>query len=46
MARRATYVDDCNRALDLASGHFDSARIIDHFQAGDADLLEGFTSLT
>lgn len=45
-ARRATYADDCNRVLDLASGHFDSAWIIDHLQAGDADLLEGFTTLT
>lgn len=43
--RRNTYVQDLNRALDLISGHFDSAWIIDHLQFGDADVLEGFTTL-
>ncbi len=44
--RQARYVDDVNRALERASGHFDTAWVIDHLQAGDADLLEGFTTLT
>jgi len=44
--KRATYVDDLNRALKLISGHFDSAWIIDHLQSGNEDLLEGFTTLT
>jgi alkanesulfonate monooxygenase SsuD/methylene tetrahydromethanopterin reductase-like flavin-dependent oxidoreductase (luciferase family) len=43
--RRATYVDDVNRALDLVSGSFDAAWVIDHLQFGDADVLEGFTTL-
>jgi alkanesulfonate monooxygenase SsuD/methylene tetrahydromethanopterin reductase-like flavin-dependent oxidoreductase (luciferase family) len=41
-AQRGIYVKDLNRALELVSGHFDSAWIIDHL---DADL-EGFTALT
>src|SRR6266508_3638504 len=45
-ARRPTFVEDVNRALDLVTGHFDSAWIIDHLQSGDSDLLEGFTTLT
>jgi alkanesulfonate monooxygenase SsuD/methylene tetrahydromethanopterin reductase-like flavin-dependent oxidoreductase (luciferase family) len=45
-ARRATFVEDLNRALDLVAGHFDSAWFIDHLQFGDADQLEGFTALT
>ncbi len=44
--RRATYVTDLDRALSLISGHFDAAWIIDHLQFGDADVLEGFTTLT
>ena len=44
--RRATFVHDLNRALDLVAGHFDSAWMVDHLQFGDADLLEGFTALT
>jgi alkanesulfonate monooxygenase SsuD/methylene tetrahydromethanopterin reductase-like flavin-dependent oxidoreductase (luciferase family) len=44
--RRATYVEDLNRALRLVSGHFDSAWVIDHLQFGDADMLEGFTALS
>jgi alkanesulfonate monooxygenase SsuD/methylene tetrahydromethanopterin reductase-like flavin-dependent oxidoreductase (luciferase family) len=44
--RRATYVADLKRALDLISGHFDSAWIIDHLQFGDQDILEGFTALS
>ncbi len=45
-AGRATYLRDLNRALDLVAGHFDSAWFIDHLQAGDSDMLEGFTALT
>ncbi len=45
-ARRATFVDNLNRALDRVTGHFDSAWIIDHLQSGNADMLEGFTALT
>lgn len=44
-ARRATYVDDVNRALELVEGHFDAAWVIDHLQFGAADVLEGFTTL-
>lgn len=45
-ARRPTYIADVHRALDLVAGHFDTVWIIDHLQAGDSDLLEGFTTLT
>ena len=41
-SQRATFVEDLNRALELISGHFDSARIIDHLSVGD---LESFTTL-
>jgi alkanesulfonate monooxygenase SsuD/methylene tetrahydromethanopterin reductase-like flavin-dependent oxidoreductase (luciferase family) len=41
-AQRTTFVEDLNRALKLISGHFDSARIIDHIGVGD---LESFTTL-
>jgi alkanesulfonate monooxygenase SsuD/methylene tetrahydromethanopterin reductase-like flavin-dependent oxidoreductase (luciferase family) len=43
--RRATYVEDLDRALELVTGHFASAWVIDHLQFGDADVLEGFTTL-
>jgi alkanesulfonate monooxygenase SsuD/methylene tetrahydromethanopterin reductase-like flavin-dependent oxidoreductase (luciferase family) len=39
---RVTFVEDLNRALNLISGHFDSAWMIDHLP----DVLEGFTALT
>jgi alkanesulfonate monooxygenase SsuD/methylene tetrahydromethanopterin reductase-like flavin-dependent oxidoreductase (luciferase family) len=45
-ARRPTFVEDLNRALDLVAGHFDSAWSIDHLLPDDADMLEGFTTLT
>ena len=45
-ARRPTFVEDLNRALELVSGHFDSAWFIDHLQTGDEGLLEGFTALS
>ena len=41
-AARATFVADLNRALELISGHFESARLIDHLEGGD---LESFTTL-
>ena len=44
--RRATYVTDLNRILDRATGHFDSAWIVDHLQFGNTDVLEGFTTLS
>jgi alkanesulfonate monooxygenase SsuD/methylene tetrahydromethanopterin reductase-like flavin-dependent oxidoreductase (luciferase family) len=44
--RRATFMEDLNRALDLVTGHFDSAWFVDHLQFSDADVLEGFTALT
>ena len=44
--RRAAFVQDLNRALELVTGHFDSAWFIDHLQFGNADVLEGFTALT
>lgn len=42
---RATFLDDLNRALALVAGHVDAAWMIDHLQFGDADVLEGFTTL-
>jgi alkanesulfonate monooxygenase SsuD/methylene tetrahydromethanopterin reductase-like flavin-dependent oxidoreductase (luciferase family) len=45
-ARRSTFVEDLNRALNLVHGHFDSAWVIDHLQFGDTDILEGFTALS
>ena len=42
---RATYLDDLNRFLDLAAGHFDSAWMVDHLQTGDAGEMESFTSI-
>jgi alkanesulfonate monooxygenase SsuD/methylene tetrahydromethanopterin reductase-like flavin-dependent oxidoreductase (luciferase family) len=46
IARRSTFVEDLHRALELVTGHFDSAWSIDHLQPDDNDLLEGFTTLT
>ena len=46
LEQRATFVQDLNRALEMASGHFDSAWFVDHLQFGDEDVLEGFTALT
>jgi alkanesulfonate monooxygenase SsuD/methylene tetrahydromethanopterin reductase-like flavin-dependent oxidoreductase (luciferase family) len=43
---RPTLVEDMNKALDLITGHFDSAWMVDHLQFGDIDVLEGFTALT
>lgn len=44
--RRASYAADLDRALQLVAGHFSSAWVIDHLQFGDADVLEGFTTLS
>lgn len=41
--RRATWLADLNRALELVHGHFDSAWMVDHLMFGDTDVLEGFT---
>jgi alkanesulfonate monooxygenase SsuD/methylene tetrahydromethanopterin reductase-like flavin-dependent oxidoreductase (luciferase family) len=43
--QRPAFVQNLNRALDMASGHFDSAWMVDHLQFGDQDMLEGFTTL-
>lgn len=43
---RPTLVEELNSALDLITGHFDSAWMIDHLQFGDSDVLESFTTLT
>jgi alkanesulfonate monooxygenase SsuD/methylene tetrahydromethanopterin reductase-like flavin-dependent oxidoreductase (luciferase family) len=43
---RPTLVEDLNNALDLITGHFDSAWMVDHLQFGDIDVLEGFTART
>jgi alkanesulfonate monooxygenase SsuD/methylene tetrahydromethanopterin reductase-like flavin-dependent oxidoreductase (luciferase family) len=43
--RRLNFVPNLNRALELVAGHFDSAWMVDHLQFGDADILEGFTTL-
>lgn len=42
---RASFLSDVNRALDLITGHFDSAWIVDHLQFGGKDVLEGYTTL-
>ena len=44
--RRGSYVETVNRALDLVSGHFDSAWMIDHLQFGGEDIIEGWTGIT
>jgi alkanesulfonate monooxygenase SsuD/methylene tetrahydromethanopterin reductase-like flavin-dependent oxidoreductase (luciferase family) len=45
-AGRATFLADLNRALALVTGHVEAAWMIDHLQFGDADVLEGFTTLS
>jgi len=45
-SQRSSYVVDLNTALDLISGHFDSAWIVDHLQDGDSDSMESFTTLS
>lgn len=43
-SQRSRFVDDLNRALELISGHFESARMIDHLMSNEGDL-ESFTTL-
>jgi alkanesulfonate monooxygenase SsuD/methylene tetrahydromethanopterin reductase-like flavin-dependent oxidoreductase (luciferase family) len=43
-AQRAAFVEDVNRALKLISGHFESARKIDHLLSNEGDS-ESFTTL-
>jgi alkanesulfonate monooxygenase SsuD/methylene tetrahydromethanopterin reductase-like flavin-dependent oxidoreductase (luciferase family) len=43
-AQRAAFVTDVNRALRLVSGHFESARMIDHLLSNEGDI-ESFTTL-
>jgi alkanesulfonate monooxygenase SsuD/methylene tetrahydromethanopterin reductase-like flavin-dependent oxidoreductase (luciferase family) len=43
-AQRAAFVENVNRALELVSGHFESARIIDHLLSNEGDI-ESFTTL-
>ena len=45
-ARRATYLTDLQRGLDLVEGHYDSAWFIDHLQFDGGDLMEGWTAIT
>jgi alkanesulfonate monooxygenase SsuD/methylene tetrahydromethanopterin reductase-like flavin-dependent oxidoreductase (luciferase family) len=45
-ALRATWADDLNRVLTIASGHFESAWVVDHLMGEDEDVLEGFTTLS
>src|SRR5215207_2385920 len=42
---RATFLDDLDRVLDRAVGSFESVWMVDHLQAGDAGVLECFTTL-
>ena len=44
--QRPGFVEDLDRALDLVSGHFDSAWSIDHLLPDRFDQLEGFSLLT
>lgn len=45
-ALRGEYMANVQKALDMASGHFDSAWFIDHTQFDDADLMEGWTAVS
>lgn len=40
------YFAAVNRGFDLINGHFDSAWFVDHLEAGDDSILEGWTALT
>jgi len=44
--RRLTLVADLNHALDLVTGHFESAWRVDHLQFAEIDVLENFTALS
>ena len=43
---RATYLADCERALDMMRGHFTSVWMSDHLQVGSQDALECWTTLS
>ena len=43
-ALRSTYMTDQNKALEMVSGHFESARKIDHLMTHEGDI-ESFTTL-
>jgi alkanesulfonate monooxygenase SsuD/methylene tetrahydromethanopterin reductase-like flavin-dependent oxidoreductase (luciferase family) len=45
-SKRHLYMDDVRRLLDFVKGHYPSAWLIDHLQAGNTDMLEGWTALT
>src|SRR5437588_9905647 len=42
----ASFVADLQRGLELVTGHFDSAWMVDHLQSGNAPMMEGWTALT
>jgi len=44
-SRQESWLEDMDRALELVTGHFDSAWLIDHLQFGDTAVLESFTTL-
>jgi len=44
--QRKEYLAANRQALDIISGHFDSAWISDHLQFGASEVLEGWTALT
>jgi hypothetical protein len=44
-AQQTTFVADFNQAFKRITGHFDLAWLIDHLPLGDANVLEGFTTL-
>ncbi|HZS76821.1 MAG TPA: LLM class flavin-dependent oxidoreductase [Ktedonobacteraceae bacterium] len=46
MAEAQTYMADLQRGLELISGHFDSAWMVDHLQYDDSNLMEGWTAIT
>lgn len=45
-AEAPTYMADLQRGLELISGHFDSAWMVDHLQYDDSNLMEGWTAIT
>ncbi|MDQ6694039.1 MAG: LLM class flavin-dependent oxidoreductase [Chloroflexota bacterium] len=44
--RRATFVDDIERGLDLIRGRFEAVWMADHLEFGEVDMLEGWTGIT
>lgn len=43
---RGEYIANLQKALDVTSGHFDSAWFVDHMQFDDTDLMEGWTAIS